>query len=281
MKKIYNLKNILQKNFYYLFLISFSFSINFWTASRGVFPIDTFVHFDSAFRITIGEHPIKDFWIVHGLLVDYLQAIFFKIFGANWISYALHASFFNVLICVFSFKIFLIFKLDLFKAFLLSLCVATMAYPVSGTPFLDLHSTYFALFAIYFLILAINKNNDYFIYLSVLFFGFAFICKQVPAGYTILGITSFLIYYCLKSKKFSTIKYSLLGIFTFFILLIIFLFVTKIDIKDLFFQLIIFPSSIAQDRFSNYDLNFNNIFLDFKFIYFFIHFIFLLTRKFY
>ena len=52
-------------HFYYFIIAIFSFYINYWVASRGVFPIDTFVHFDSA-AIIQKEIPIKDFWIVHG-----------------------------------------------------------------------------------------------------------------------------------------------------------------------------------------------------------------------
>ena len=37
----------------YIILGVFAFFINYWTASRGVFPIDTFLHFDSAVRIII------------------------------------------------------------------------------------------------------------------------------------------------------------------------------------------------------------------------------------
>ena len=31
----------------YIFLILISFYINYWSGSRGVWPVDTFVHFDS------------------------------------------------------------------------------------------------------------------------------------------------------------------------------------------------------------------------------------------
>ena len=50
-------------HFYYFIIAIFSFYINYWVASRGVFPIDTFVHFDSAARIIQKEIPIKDFFL--------------------------------------------------------------------------------------------------------------------------------------------------------------------------------------------------------------------------
>ena len=72
---------ILDKNkalfFCYTFLGVFAFFLNYWTGSRGVFPIDTFVHFDSSARILNNELPIRDFWIIHGFFIDFLQAFFF------------------------------------------------------------------------------------------------------------------------------------------------------------------------------------------------------------
>ena len=266
------LTNIIKINSfpYYIFISIFAFFINYWVASRGVFPIDTFVHYDSAARILIGEMPIKDFWIVHGLLVDFIQSIFFKILGINWNAYVIHSSLLNLIISLFTFKIFQICNIKNLYGFLLTLCFSVLAYPVSGTPFLDLHSVYFSLIAIYFLILSINKSANYLITLSVLFFGFAFLCKQVPAAYTIICITLFLIYYSLRTRNLNPIKFSLIGIFLFLFLFLIFLTITKIQINDLFFQLFIFPSSIAQERYSSVQLNINNIFLDYKFIYFFL-----------
>ena len=58
-----------------LFLLSLL--INQYYGNRGVFPVDSFAHFDTGFRILLGEYPFKDYWIVSGPFVDYLQAIFF------------------------------------------------------------------------------------------------------------------------------------------------------------------------------------------------------------
>ena len=87
----------------YTFLVFFSFFINHWTGSRGLFPIDTFVHFDSASRILKNEMPIRDFWVVHGIFVDFIQAFLFKIFGINWQSYIMHGSIINSIITVCTF----------------------------------------------------------------------------------------------------------------------------------------------------------------------------------
>ena len=143
--------------------ISFiAFFINFYTASRGVFPVDTFLHYDNGFRIILGENPIKDYWIVHGFLIDYLQAIFFKIFGNSWTSYIIHSSIFNLSICLFSYYILRLLKIDRNISIFLIISLAFLSYPVSGTPFLDLHSSYFSLFGIYFAILGIIKEKNIF-----------------------------------------------------------------------------------------------------------------------
>ena len=70
---------ILKKNFSYIIIISlFSFFINFYYSRLGSFPIDTFLHYDSASRILKGELPVRDYWIVSGLIVDFIQSLFLK-----------------------------------------------------------------------------------------------------------------------------------------------------------------------------------------------------------
>ena len=88
-----------------LFLFIFSLFINQHYGNKGVFPIDSFAHFDTGFRILLGEHPFKDYWIISGPFVDYLQAIFFYFFGVSWQSYVLHASLFNAILAVTTFLI--------------------------------------------------------------------------------------------------------------------------------------------------------------------------------
>jgi hypothetical protein len=72
--------NILNKNYIHIIIISlFSFLINFYYSKFGSFPIDTFLHYDSAVRILNNEYPVRDYWIVSGIVVDLIQSIFFKI----------------------------------------------------------------------------------------------------------------------------------------------------------------------------------------------------------
>ena len=151
-----NEKNLNKNNFFeniyivasYLFLGVFSFSINYWTGSRGVFPVDTFVHFDPGVRILQGELPLRDFWIFTGLLVDYMGALFLSIFGNSWNSHLIHSSFMNILAVLFLY--FFLNNLILEKKYIIFYCAsfATLCYPVSGTPFAYIHSYIFSLISI-------------------------------------------------------------------------------------------------------------------------------------
>ena len=102
-------KNNSTNFFFIIILCLFSFFINYHYAKLGSFPIDTFLHYDSAHGILNGELPIRDYWVVSGLTVDFIQSLFFKIFGTNWFAYTLHSSLFNclttVLVYFFFFKI--------------------------------------------------------------------------------------------------------------------------------------------------------------------------------
>ena len=53
-----------------LIILVFSLIINQYYANRGVFPIESFAHFDIAFRIINGDIPFQDYWLVSGLLIS-------------------------------------------------------------------------------------------------------------------------------------------------------------------------------------------------------------------
>ena len=89
--------------FYIILLLIFSILFNQYYGYKGIFPIDSFLHFDVSYRILNGENPFSDFWTVSGPAIDYIQAIFFYIFGVNWGSYVLHASLVNVLLTITTF----------------------------------------------------------------------------------------------------------------------------------------------------------------------------------
>ena len=132
----------------YAILAVFAFFINYFFSNIGVYPIDTFSFFDSGYLITKGYHPIKDFWVISGILVDYIQALFFLIFGNNWNAYVFHSSLLNVSVSIFFLFFLNSLRKDLNSNFILSICFATLCYPVAGTPFPYQHSYIISLISV-------------------------------------------------------------------------------------------------------------------------------------
>ena len=142
-----------------LSILIYAFLINWQSGNIGVLPIDSFGFLDTGYSIVNGHLPIRDFWIFTGLLVDYMGAAFFYIFGNNWNSYIAHSSFMNI-IATMGFYLFLKeYDLKYFYIVFYSLCFATLCYPVSGTPFAYIHAYIFSLLATFNLLIAIKKKK--------------------------------------------------------------------------------------------------------------------------
>ena len=89
------------KNLIYLTLvILISIICNQYYGYIGILPIDSFLIFNSGFDFLNGYLPFKDYWTIKEPFIDFLQAIFFKIFGVSWFAYVFHASVFNCIISV-------------------------------------------------------------------------------------------------------------------------------------------------------------------------------------
>ena len=193
MKKKYS------ENIYLIFLFLFAFIFNFYVASKGVLPIDTFLHYDSASRILNGIIPVRDYWVVHGVTLDYFQALFFLIFGINWSSYILHSSIFNALISITTFIYFSKIGLKKEYSIFLSLSFSILAYPISATPFIDQPAIFLSLFAFYFFYFGIKDNSNYLFFVPLLF-GLAFFSKPVPTVYLMLLMALSFIFFYLHQK---------------------------------------------------------------------------------
>ena len=169
---------ITNDKFLYILLFIVALLINQHYASRGIFPIDGFAHFDSGFRILNGEYPIKDFWIVSGLFVDYLEALFFYLLGVSWKTHVIHSSLINGIITLATYFVLRSVQFKKIYSFLYSLFFGILAYPPSGTPFVDHHATFLSLLGIYCFILALNSKGPQKKYLnSISSFDFI-LCSQ-------------------------------------------------------------------------------------------------------
>jgi hypothetical protein len=256
-----------KKNFFIISLFLFALLINQYYGNRGIFPADSFAHFDTGSRILLGEYPFRDYWIVSGPLVDYFQAIFFYFFGVTWQSYVLHASLINAILTLATFFVLINFNLNIYYSFVYSLFFSILAYPVSGTPFVDHHSAFFSLLGIYSLILGIKTEKKIFWILLPIFFVFGFLSKQVPSSYVILSAILILIGYSLFEKKLFWLKYSISSFIFLILFLLIFGKVQGISFSSFLNQYILYPQSIGSERFENFVFTFRGVVGHFKFIY--------------
>ncbi len=261
-------KNLINKNnFYIVFILIFSTIINQYYASLGAFPLDTFYHFDLGYRILQGDVPFTDIWMVSGVFVNYIQALFFFIFGTNWTSYVLHASVINSLISLGTYFLLRDFGLKTIYCFFYSLLFSLLAYTSSGTPFVDHQSAFFCLLGIYSLLFAIKKENPIFWILIPIFLGFGFLSKQVPAFYIFVFSSIIITIYLFNMKKIKPLRSILFGIIIFIFFVFCVGFVGDIKFNNFIQQYILYPQSIGNTRFSSFEPTFRGIVGHFKFIY--------------
>ena len=257
------------KNYLFISLIAiFSFSINFHYANIGVMPNDSFVLYNGGYRVLSGYIPFKDYWLITGPLLDYLNAFFFLIGGISWKSYITHSSLFNLLISLSTYFFFITLKLNKNLSFFYSILFSLLMYPIVGTPFVDHHSTIFMILAYYLLIAGIKKNNNNLFLFIPFLMCLAFLSKQTPATYGLVClIFIFFIYILLNPNKFiNIVKPLIYGSIFSFSFLIIFFYLSGIPFSGFFQQYILFAKTIGGFRISNYDFNFNSVFLQYKFI---------------
>ena len=267
---------------YSFFIFLFGVLICHYTGNRGIFPIDSFSHYDSGYRILNGEHPFRDYWIVSGFFIDYVQSVIFYLLGTNWQVYLLNASILNGLAALLVYKLFNKLGLDLKLSFFYAICFSILAYPSSGTPFVDHHSALLSLVAVIFLILAFEKNKILYWSLVPIFLFFAFLSKQVPAAYILLIVLASIVIHFLHQNKKNIIKilitlfltslFLVISLITFFKLL-------NVNLDSFFTQYLFYPNTIGEGRYKTVNYNFKNVFLNFKFIYIALIFLAFVTFK--
>ena len=106
--------------------------INNYYGNLGVYPLDTFLFFDSGTRVLDGKIGIKDYWASTGILIDLMQAFFFKILGVSFSVYVLHASSMNLILTLSTFFVLKRFNLNNFFSFYYSCLLYTSPSPRDG-----------------------------------------------------------------------------------------------------------------------------------------------------
>ncbi len=253
-----------------------AFFTNYHYGFIGIMPMDNTVLFNGGYRVLKGYTPFMDYWLVTGPLLDYLNAFFFKLLGISWSTFIIHSSVFNSILAIASYFFFKKNNLSNIFSFIYSLLISILFYPVVGTPFVDHHSTFFVILAFYGLILAIRTQNlNYYILLPFLL-SLSFLSKQTPAAYGIITISIFIPVIAMLGKKEEGIKIiikSVIGTVLALLFLLLFFFISKINMSNFLEQYIFYGSSIGETRLKTYEFNLFNEIIKYKFISFFIFFL--------
>ena len=64
-------------------VIIYAYFISWYSGNIGVLPIDTFSFLDSGNSVLQGHLPIRDFWAFTGIIIDYIQSIFFLLLSKS------------------------------------------------------------------------------------------------------------------------------------------------------------------------------------------------------
>ena len=233
---------------YYFTLLFVSFLANQYYAYLGVLPIDTFLIFNSGFDLLNGTLPFKDVWTIKGPFLDLIQALFFKVFGVSWFSYASHASVFNSLFALSTFWTLNKFGLNLKFSFLYSVLASLLMYPTYGIPFSDHHVSILSMISIYCLLIAIKTGEkNYWFFIPILLFC-AFFSKQVPSGYFLILISIISLIYFAFNFSFVKIFYVIFGTLTILFVFFLIIYLGQISISSIFEQYILFPLSLGETR---------------------------------
>ena len=257
------------KPLYPFLLFIFSVYVNNYYGSIGVFPVDSFAFFDSAYSINHGMIPFRDYWVMNGPIIDLIQSLFFNFLGTSWKTYLIHSSMVNGIFALTTYFFLKKLGLESYKSLFYSILVSILTYPGVGVPFPDHHSIIFSIIGFYVLYFATASEKYIYWFILPIPFFIAFFSKQVPAAYFIILLLVFLFYYFLEKKRTKQLIAFSTSCFVLIVALIFYLKFNKIEIKDFIYQYFLFPQTIGKHRINNVDLNFylSKFINDFKFIF--------------
>ena len=260
-------KMLTKKNFLLIFLLVFSFLINYHYGSIGVLPQDTFAFFDSGFRVLNGSIPFKDYWTISGPVIDFFQLIIFSIFGINWYTYMIQGSILNAIVTLATFVVLKNIGVNKYYSFFYALCFAVLANPSMGTPFIDHYSAFLSLLSFYCFIISIHKKNKLYWFLIPVFLFLAFFSKQAPAAYLIISMFALILIYTLIYRNIEWFFMFVYGSILSVSILVLFIFAYNINFESFLIQYFLFPQTIGAERIKNFNFTLNGVIFHFKFIY--------------
>ncbi len=254
---------------YIFFLILISFSTNQHYAYMGVLPVDSFSTFNAGYDILNGKIPFKDYWVLKGIVLDFIQAGFFKIFGISWLSYSLHASIFNSLFALATFFTLKKFNLENKYSFFYAALASILMYPTYGIPFTDHSTAIFCIFSIYSLCLAIKTNKNIYWFLIPIFLFLAFFTKQAPSGYFGILIVLISCLHLILNYKKEILIFGFFGALFPIIVFFIYINYNEIPLDLIITQYFLYPMSLGETRLEwLLPFEFQRFFIRHKLLYF-------------
>ncbi len=117
-------------------------------ARLGYMPLDQSIAFDGGWRVLCGQVPLRDYFAPNGFPMHAVQALFFALFGVNWLALCLHAALVNAAACALAQSLLTRAGLRPAKALAFSAATAFVFSPPFGTPYMETHAFLFCLAAL-------------------------------------------------------------------------------------------------------------------------------------
>ena len=142
-----------------------------------------------------------------------------------------------------------------------------------------MHAFIFSLLAIFNLLIAIKKRNNFLWFLFPFICMFAFLSMQTPTVYILTILLILLVLHFSREKKFENLKFFLIGGISSISLFFLFLIFTETPIINFIYQYILFPLTIGDGRITSKEIayislidqfNLKRLFGEFKFIHIFL-----------
>ena len=134
--------------------------ISYLSGMRGFFAMDQSIVFDGGWRILHGQIPFRDFFLPHGPLCMWIQALAFHALGVNYQVYVLTAATMNVLGAWLAFGTFrALVPEKKWPAWIAGLLTGSWLYAPMGTTYIEQTGFFFLWIAIFAVIRGLGANG--------------------------------------------------------------------------------------------------------------------------
>ena len=133
--------------------------ISYLSGMRGFFAMDQSIVFDGAWRILQGQIPFQDFFLPHGPLSMWIQALAFHIFGVSYHVYALTAAAMNVAGAWLAYGTFRILVPEKrWPAWVAGLLTGSWLYAPMGTTYIEQTGFFFLWIAVFAVVRGMGES---------------------------------------------------------------------------------------------------------------------------